>query len=384
MSLLAAVRHRACPVPWPANWPGGMGWVLVLCLVVAWLAGCGPASPPAPWRIAVNPWVGYEPLVLAQETGTLPPAMRVVELASNTESKRAFRNGLIQLAALTLDEALRLADEGEALHIVAVLSDSAGADAVLARADVATRLKRTASAPPAATPAPNRPRQPAVQAASHQRLRIGLERTALGELMLAHWLAHQRLSLAEVQPIHIEAADHEAALSNREVDVLVTFEPMKTRLEQRGAVNLLDTRSLPGEVVDVLVARPGLDAGRLGALLLAWDSARQRLVDASAPPEWLTEGLDLTPTQYLQTLDGLRFLSLGHMRTRLLSAPDGSAPAPLARDSEPMTATLQRLGLLQRPPDWATLLEAAPLALALASLPPARSAAVPTPAGGRP
>ena len=68
--------------------------MLVLCMVSAWLAGCGPASPPAPWRIAVNPWVGYEPLVLAQETGTLPPAMRVVELASNTETKRAFRNGL--------------------------------------------------------------------------------------------------------------------------------------------------------------------------------------------------------------------------------------------------------------------------------------------------
>lgn len=374
MSLLAAVRRSACPVPWPANWPGGLGRMLVLCMVSAWLAGCGPASPPAPWRIAVNPWVGYEPLVLAQETGTLPPAMRVVELASNTETKRAFRNGLIELAALTLDEALRLADEGEALHIVAVLSDSAGADAVLARADVAARLKRPATAPPAATPAPNRPRQSAVQAGP-QRLRIGLERTALGELMLAHWLEHQRLSLAEVQPIHIEAADHEAALSNREVDVLVTFEPMKTRLEQSGAVNLLDTRSLPGEVVDVLVARPGLDASRLAALLHAWNSARQRLVDASAPPEWLAAGLDLTPTQYLQTLDGLRFLPLAEMRTRLQPTPDGAATAPLARDSQHTVATLQRLGLLRQPPDWVRLLDAEPLVQALASQPPA---------GGRP
>ena len=97
--------------------------------------------------------MGYEPLVLAQETGTLPPAMRVVELASNTETKRAFRNGLIELAALTLDEALRLADEGEALHIVAVLSDSAGADAVLARADVAAR-----NAPPRRRQPPHPPR----------------------------------------------------------------------------------------------------------------------------------------------------------------------------------------------------------------------------------
>ena len=360
MSWLAAVRRRACLVSWLARWPGGLGRVL-LCMATAWLVGCGPASPPVPWRIAVNPWVGYEPLVLAQETGTLPPAMRVVELASNTESKRAFRNGLIEVAALTLDEALRLADEGEALHIVAVLSDSAGADAVLARADVATRLKQQAAAPPTAA----------------QRLRIGLERTALGELMLAHWLARQHLTLADVQPVHIEAADHEAALSNREVDVLVTFEPMKTRLEQRGAVNLLDTRFLPGEVVDVLVARPGLDPQRLATLLQAWDSARQRLVDASAPPEWLAAGLDLTSTQYLQTLNGLRFLPLAEMSVRLqpVSIQGKPATAPLARNSQHTVATLQRLGLLRQPPDWARLLDAGPLAQALANQPPA---------GGRP
>ena len=193
--------------------------------------------------------------------------------------------------------------------------------------------------------------------------------------MLAHWLEHSRLSLADVQPIHIEAADHEAALSSREVDVLVTFDPMKTRLEQSGAVNLLDTRSLPGEVVDVLVARPGLDASRLAALLHAWSSARQRLVDASAPPEWLAAGLDLTLTQYLQTLDGLRFLPLAEMRTRLQPTPDGAATAPLARDSQHTVATLQRLGLLRQPPDWVRLLDAEPLVQALASQPPA---------GGRP
>ena len=204
--------------------------------------------------------------------------------------------------------------------------------------------------------------------------------------MLAQWLEHSRLSLADVLPVHIEAADHEAALSSREVDVLVTFEPMKTRLEQRGAVNLLDTRSMPGEVVDVLVARPGLDASRLAALLLAWDSARQRLVDASAPPEWLAAGLDLTSTQYLQTLDGLRFLPLADMRARLqpVAIPGEPATAPLARNSQHTVATLQRLGLLRQPPDWARLLDAEPLVQALASQPPAGSSAAPHPAGGRP
>ena len=338
-------------LPWQPRWVSPV-WVALGAL---WLVACNPTPPATPWRIAVNPWVGYEPLVFAQEMDALPPAMRVVELASNTETKRAFRNGLIEVAALTLDEALRLADEGQALHIVAVLSDSAGADAVLARADIAARLAA--------------PRSERVPLAGRWPLRIGLERTALGELMLAHWLDKAGLTQADVQPVHIEAVDHDTALAVRDVDLLVTFEPMKTRLEQRGAVNVMDTRELPGAVVDVLVARTDLDATRLAALLLAWDSARRQWTGASGPPPWMASGMDLTPAQYRQTQDGLRFLSLVDMLQRLqpTQAQPGSSPAPLAQGGQVMSAVLQRLGLIRQPPDWNRLLNPEPLVLALAS-----------------
>lgn len=333
-------------------------WAAVLCTVC--LAACSPEPSESAWRIAVNPWVGYEPLVLAQEEGELQPlAMRVVELGSNSESKRAFRNGLIDVVALTLDETLRLADEGEALHIVAVLSDSFGADAVLARPGALAALN---------APAPVRARR---------KLRIGLERTALGELMLAHWLAQARLTLSDVQPVHLEAAEHETAFTARDVDMLVTFEPIRSRLVQRGAINVFDTRALPGEVVDVLVARPGLDPGRLARLLRVWDRSRQRLASASAPPEWLSAGIDLTTTQYLQTLDGLRFLSLAEMQQRLrlpdtpatastASPVSGAARPSLADSGAAMADTLLRLGLIRHRPDWAVLLDPVPVALAQA------------------
>lgn len=357
-------------LPWRPRWLG-LVWVALGAL---WLVACHPAPPATPWRMAVNPWVGYEPWVFAQEMGMLPEAMRVVELSSNTESKRAFRNGLIELAALTLDEALRLADEGEALQIVAVLSDSAGADAVLARADVAASL--TASLPESVASQAKRP------------LRIGLERTALGELVLAHWLDKARLTLADVQPVHLEAVDHENALAVRDVDLLVTFEPIKTRLEQRGAVNVMDTRELPGAVVDVLVARPGLDTARLAALLLAWDNARQQWSSASGPPPWMAAGVGLTPAQYQKTLDGLRFLSLADMLQRLqpTQARSGSTGAPLAQDGQAMGAVLQRLGLIRQPPDWARLLNPDPLALALAQAPRSATASADPvlPSRGRP
>jgi NitT/TauT family transport system substrate-binding protein len=334
-----------------ARWGRALAWLGLVWAVALSMLACQPAPPAEPWRMAISPWLGYEPLVLAQENGTLPPAVRVVELTSNTESKRAFRNGLVELAALTLDEALRLADEGVALHIVAVLSDSAGADAVLAQPDVAARL--------AVARSPN-------QATDRPPLRIGLERTALGELMLAHWLARQGLRQADVQPIHLEAVEHEDALLARTVDLLITFEPMKTRLEQRGAVNVLNTRDLPGAVVDVLVARPGLDPERLAALLLAWDQAQQRLSTAAVPP-WMAAAVDLSPDEYHQMLQGLRFLSLTEMLQRLQPVPgrtDAEA-APLAHSGQTMSTLLQHMALLRQPPDWPHLLNPEPLALAL-------------------
>lgn len=230
-------------LPWQSRW---LCTVLV-ALSALWLGACNPASLPTPWRIAVNPWMGCEPWVFAQEMGTLPQAMRVVELASSTETKRAFRNGLIEVAALTWDEALRLADEGEALHIVAVLSESTGAD-------------------------------------------------------------------------------------------------------------------------NVLVARPDLDISRLAALLLAWDHARQQLTSASGAPPWMAAGIGLTPSQYQQTLNGLRFLSLADMLQRLqpTQARSGSTSALPAQGGQARGAVLQRQGLIRQPPDWGHLLNPEALTLALA------------------
>ena len=81
-----------------------------------------------PLTIGMNAWVGYDPLVLAREVGLCDPArLRLVELPTSTETIRQLRNGILDAAALTLDEVLRLTDEGMPLRIVQILSQSAGA-----------------------------------------------------------------------------------------------------------------------------------------------------------------------------------------------------------------------------------------------------------------
>ncbi len=294
------------------------------------LAACG-APPEPPVRVTVNPWVGYDPLVLAQEAGLLDEArVNVVELTSNSESQRALRNGLAEAAALTLDESLRLADAGVPLRIVALLSDSYGADAVLARPEITTP-------------------------AQVKGKRIALEETALGVLVLERLLAAGGLDRTDVTTLHVEAAMHPAILTSGKADVVITFEPMKSQLQNRGFRVIFDSREMPGEIVDVLVARADLAPERIAALRAAWEAGRQAmLADTASAARLLASGVDLTPEQYLATLHGLHFLTPEENAARL----DAAA---LAKSSTALADHLQRAGLLRRAPDWSALVPAGDL-----------------------
>jgi NitT/TauT family transport system substrate-binding protein len=299
-------------------------WVAGLCALL--LIACGPVPEPA-LRVSVNPWVGYDPLVLARERGLLDTSqIKVVELMSNSESQRALRNGLTEAAALTLDEALRLADEGVPLRIVALLSESHGADAVLARPEIQTPAQLKGK-------------------------RIVLEETALGVLVLDRLLAAGGLTREDVTTLHAEAAMHTAMLVGGKVDAVITFEPMKSQLLLKGFQVIFDSRRMPGEIVDVLVVRSDLSAVRSEALRAAWEAGRQAfLADPETAAALLAPGVNLTQPQYLATLQGLRFLAPADNAARL-------SAAALKRDADALARHLQAHGLLRRPPDWRALTE---------------------------
>jgi NitT/TauT family transport system substrate-binding protein len=301
--------------------PAALFYGVMLALL---LSACG-APPEPPVRVSVNPWVGYDPLVLARERNLLDSArIKVVELMSNSESQRALRNGLTEAAALTLDEALRLADSGVPLRIVALLSDSHGADAVLAHPDISTPAQLKGK-------------------------RIALEETALGALVLDRLLAAGGLNRADISTLHVEAAMHADLLASGKVDAVITFEPMKSQLLGRDFRVIFDSRGMPGEIVDVLVARAHLSDERIETLRAAWEAGRQALLaDPDGAASLLAPGADLTPAEYLATLQGLRFLTPDENAARLTSAA-------LARDAGALANHLQARGLLRRVPDWSAL-----------------------------
>ena len=71
--------------------PGAILASLLGVWLVVWLSSYPQPQPPL--RVATTPWIGYQPLVLAEDLGQFPQdAIRLVELSSNTESLRALRN----------------------------------------------------------------------------------------------------------------------------------------------------------------------------------------------------------------------------------------------------------------------------------------------------
>jgi NitT/TauT family transport system substrate-binding protein len=287
------------------------GLLSCLAVGVAALAGCQP-PPQAPLKLGMNPWVGYDPMVLARDRGLLDAAqVKVVELASGSETMRYLRNGLLDGAALTLDEALRLADDGVDLRIVLPLSTSAGADVVMARSDIRS-------------PAGLRGRS------------IAVERTTVGALMLQRLLQAGGLQPHEVLVRNLEASQHLAALRNGLVDAVVTFEPLAGPLQAEGLRPVFDSRQMPGDIVDVLVVRA--------------ETLTRR--DPQASAELLAAGVDLTPGDYLTTLKGLRFYS-DQEGLALMSG----RPRALGQQSEGLAITLGLMGLIRDTPDWGRLLD---------------------------
>ena len=337
-------RSPALTDPWLPRVRGGLsrraclGWLGLGALAAS---GCLPAPRP-PLTVGFNAWVGYDPLVLARDQRQLDPqAVKVIELPTAADTQRHLRNGLLDAAGLTLDEALRLADGGLDLRIIAVCDTSEGSDVVMAA--------------------------PSVRAVSDLAgAFVAVEDSSVGALLLQRMLESAGLDRTAVKVVNLEATLHLAALQAGEVAAAVSYAPLATELAVAGFRPLFDSRQIPGEIVDVLAVRASVVQERpaaVDALLRAWYAGLAGLLrDPAGAAGLLAPGTDLRPDDYLAVLGGLRFLNLSESLGWLRPQP-GPAPA----GGEAVVGALKRMGLLTRAPDWLRLLDPAPAARLLAA-----------------
>jgi len=293
--------------------------LLLSVLVVA--STFGTAQAQQLLRLGTNVWPGYEPLYIAaaRENWERDLKVRLVEYPSATEVLRAFRNKALEAAALTLDEVLVLREAELPLKVVVVLDISAGGDVVLGK--------------------------PGIESFEDLRgRRIGVESGALGAYMITRALELHDMSLDDIQVVQLDVSAQESAYRADQVDAVVTFEPVKTRLLAAGAKELFSSREIPGEIVDVLVVHEEFarrHPGQVRELIAGWFRAldyRHTMPDEAA--EFTARRLKISPGEVLESYRGLHLPGSEENR-RLLS--NGLTPT-----LERLQTTLLREGLLSR------------------------------------
>ncbi len=306
-------------------------------VLVLFLLGCSePIQPPL--RIGTNVWPGYEPLYLARELGFLTREnAHLVEYASATQVIRAFRNETIDVAALTLDEVLLLAQDGFAPRIVLVMDASAGGDAIIAQGDIQTMQDLRGK-------------------------RVGVENTALGSYVLARALELHQMYVSDLRIIPMDVNEHEARFLDGSVEAVVTFDPVRSRLLSRGGRPLFDSKQIPGEILDVLVVRDSVLESRsdsVRALLNGWFQALEFFADKSdEAAAIMAKRLALSPKDVLASYQGL--LLPGREENLKMLAYDGSQPPPVQVTTLRLIDFMERKKLL-KPTVQASDLFVAPL-----------------------
>ncbi|MDH3972947.1 MAG: ABC transporter substrate-binding protein [Deltaproteobacteria bacterium] len=299
----------------------GLRWVLLAPLLLV-LTVC--TSPPEPFRVGTNIWLGYEPLYLAQSMGyydDLP--IRMVTMNNATEVQRALRSGMLEAAALTLDEALSVKEDGFDIKVVLVMDFSRGADVLLSR--------------------------PGIKSLADLRgKKVGVESSAVGAVLLHGALEAAGLTISDVSLVHLTIDQHQHAYETGEVDAVVTFEPVRTQLLNAGARVLFDSRLIPDRIVDVLVTRSDVSkrhGDMLAQLIDGHFSAVKYINDRPLEAaEKMTAREGISAKAIVAAYEGLHIPGLDDNR-RLLK---GESP-DLAHSTRKLVDLMLKQGMLQKP-----------------------------------
>lgn len=202
--------------------------IISILLISISISGCNQA-PQEPLRIASSPWPGYEPLYLARDLGYLhSDKANLFELPSSDINMESFRNHSTDLSTLTLDETLELIHDGTKLRILAVMDISHGGDAVLAHPSIKSL--------------------PDIKGK-----RIAIVNIPLGIYMLSRTLEAAGVDRKDVKVYPMSESKQLDFYKQGKADVVISFEPVKTKLRHAGAHVIFDSKQIPNEIFDLLL-----------------------------------------------------------------------------------------------------------------------------------
>lgn len=262
--------------------------LIVFFVLFLSVLSCSKYSQDTTVKIGLIPWPGYEPLILAESKNLFMKNDIKVEIKrfkSTVDTIQGVRDGVVQGAALTLDEAILLNQSGSLLKVVLVLDYSMGGDMLIGQKDIK----------------------------SFQELKgkkIGCEKSVLGEFFLHRALESNNLKERDVEIIEVGAENWISAFKENSIDALVCFNPVATTLLNYEEGNLLfSSRDIPFEIIDVLVFSESFFSENKAAVIKivkTWFDALEymdRHFDEAVEIMALEE--KITPAEFKQGLKGI-------------------------------------------------------------------------------
>ena len=217
-----------------------------------------------------------------------------------------------------------------ALTVVAVLDESLGADVVLGRKGLSSSAQLRGKT-------------------------IVYEANAVGAVMLDALLSANKVKASEVRLLKIDGDRQEAAFLSNEVDFIVTYEPVKSKLQRQGAKVVFSSASIPGRILDTFAVKPEVldeHGPNIRKLLRSYFTLRDLWV---SKPQTLAQELALrmgvNPDQVPAAFEGMRLMDLAWNR-ELLARGQQSA---VVSEAQKLSSTMWSAGLLAKPADLSRL-----------------------------
>ena len=214
---------------------------LSAAILFASLAACDE-TPERPLRFGSTLWLGYEPpFIISDFNPEAPETLTPIQFLSATEVTQAFRNGALDIIALTLDETITLQAMGADVVVILIADISNGGDVILARPGIDS-IKSLAGK------------------------KVAVESTALGAFFLTRALEKNGMVSQEILPILTTSDRMVGIYTEGEVDAVVTYEPHRTKILRLGAKEIFTSKDIPGEIIDVVIVERALIEARPEAL----------------------------------------------------------------------------------------------------------------------
>ena len=217
-----------------------------------------PTVPEAgSFKIGIEPWLGYGQWHIADAKGLFKANgladVQIVNFSQDKDINAALVSGQLDAANIATHTAMSMVAAGLPVKIVLLLDVSITADAIIAGKDI-TSVKNL------------------------KGKQVAFEEGTTSDILLKYALAKNGMSIADVLPVPMPAADAGGALIAGRVPAAVTYEPyLSVAKAQNKDVKLIFTAGEAlGLISDVLVVRDDvikLRPGQVLAMIKSWDAA---------------------------------------------------------------------------------------------------------------